>query len=194
MTELLLGGCLGANQSLSRSLARLPWARWPWPLVPVKDQPSCCLRRCRGTSPSRPRRRQCESDFGIACYTPAQYEQAYGTNQLYSHGVTGAGETIVLVDSFGSPTIQNDLAEFDAETCLPAPPSFKVIPALDGPIPPYDPNNSDMGGWAIETSLDVEMAHEMAPGARPRTRRDTGQRDRGHHRPAADDDRQSGTW
>jgi subtilase family serine protease len=47
---------------------------------------------------------------------------------------------------------------------LPAPPSFNVIhPA--GNLPRYDPGNSDMVGWASETTLDVEYAHAIAPGA-----------------------------
>ena len=32
-------------------------------------------------------------------------------------------------------------------------------------MPAYDPNNSDMVGWAGETTLDVEYAHAIAPGA-----------------------------
>ena len=32
-------------------------------------------------------------------------------------------------------------------------------------MPAYDPSNYDMGGWAVETTLDVEYAHTMAPGA-----------------------------
>ena len=32
-------------------------------------------------------------------------------------------------------------------------------------MPPYDPGNSDMVGWAGETTLDVEYAHAIAPGA-----------------------------
>jgi hypothetical protein len=32
-------------------------------------------------------------------------------------------------------------------------------------VPQYDPINYDMGGWAFETTLDVEYAHAMAPGA-----------------------------
>ena len=32
-------------------------------------------------------------------------------------------------------------------------------------MPAYDPNNSDMVGWAGETTLDVEYAHAVAPGA-----------------------------
>ena len=32
-------------------------------------------------------------------------------------------------------------------------------------MPAYDPNNTDMVGWAGETTLDVEYAHAVAPGA-----------------------------
>ena len=32
-------------------------------------------------------------------------------------------------------------------------------------MPPWDPNNSAMLSWAGETTLDVEYAHSMAPGA-----------------------------
>ena len=34
----------------------------------------------------------------------------------------------------------------------------------DGPIPAYD-GSTDQGGWALESSLDVEYAHAIAPGA-----------------------------
>jgi subtilase family serine protease len=106
----------------------------------------------------------CEADMGIACYQPFQLQQAYDMNPLYHAGLTGRGKTIVLVDSYGSPTIQSDLGTFDQETNLPAPPSFRIIQPA-GAVPPYDPTNYDMGGWGFETSLDVEYAHAMAPGA-----------------------------
>ena len=85
---------------------------------------------------------------------------------LYSAGLTGKGRTIVLVDSYGSPTIQDDLNTFDQQFGLPAPPSFNIIQP-DGPVPPFDPNDTadNMAGWAEETSLDVEYSHAMAPGA-----------------------------
>jgi subtilase family serine protease len=107
---------------------------------------------------------QCEASFGIACYQPSQIEQAYDMNPLYKAGLTGRGKTIVLVDSYGSPTIQSDLATFDQETGLPAPPSFRIITPAGTP-PPYDQTNYDMGNWGFETSLDVEYSHAMAPGA-----------------------------
>ncbi len=107
---------------------------------------------------------QCEAATGTACYQPYQLEKAYKMNPLYKAGLTGKGKTIVLVDSYGSPTIQSDLATFDQETGLPAPPSLRIIQPA-GQVPAYDPNFYDMGSWGLETSLDVEYAHAMAPGA-----------------------------
>jgi subtilase family serine protease len=107
---------------------------------------------------------QCESAFQVACYEPAQIQQAYNLPVLYGKGVNGKGVTIVIVDSFGSPTIADDLATFDGQFGLPAPPSFKIIrPA--GAIPRYDPSRSQLISWAGETTLDVEYAHTIAPGA-----------------------------
>ena len=106
----------------------------------------------------------CEKDYKVACYIPAQIRQAYDLPALYAKGVTGKGATIVIVDSFGSPTIASDLSAFDKTFGLPAPPSFKII-APAGQIPRFNPANSNMVGWAGETTLDVEYAHTVAPGA-----------------------------
>ena len=106
----------------------------------------------------------CEADFSVACYEPGQIEQAYGLPTLFSSGVDGKGETIVIVDSYGSPTIASDLATFDSTFGLPAPPSFEILQPA-GPVPPYDPTNGTEVGWAFETSLDVEYAHTIAPRA-----------------------------
>ena len=35
-----------------------------------------------------------------------------------------------------------------------------------GNVPPFDPTDSTMVGWAEETTLDVEYAHSIAPGAK----------------------------
>jgi subtilase family serine protease len=105
----------------------------------------------------------CKTDFGISCYTPVQYRTAYDLNPLYSRGITGSGKTIVIVDSYGSPTIQNDLKVFDAQFGFPNP-----VLQIDkfGNVPPFDPTNATEVGWAEETTLDVEYAHSIAPGAR----------------------------
>ena len=108
---------------------------------------------------------QCEALFTAPCYGPDQFQTAYNERPLFNAGITGAGQTIVIVDSFGSPTIKADLAVFDAQYNLPAPPSFKIIQPA-GAVPTYDPTdaNGDVG-WAGETTLDVEWSHSMAPGA-----------------------------
>ncbi len=106
---------------------------------------------------------QCVADFGIRCYTPVQYRLAYDLNSLYSSGVTGRGKTIMIVDSYGSPTIQNDVHVFDQQFGFPDP-DLHIVKA--GVIPPFDPANSTMVNWAEETTLDVEYAHSIAPGAK----------------------------
>ena len=116
------------------------------------------------SSQQPPTTADCQASYQVACYEPAQIQQAYNLPGLYNQGVTGKGATIVIVDSFGSPTIANDLTVFDQQFGLPAPPSFKIIrPA--GAVPRYDSSNSQMFSWAGETSLDVEYAHVVAPGA-----------------------------
>ncbi len=107
---------------------------------------------------------QCRRALGVACYTPTQLQQAYDLPALYRNGHTGAGRTIAVVDSFGSPSIAADLHTFDAAMGLPDPPSIRTI-APAGPLPAFDPTDAEMTGWAYETTLDVEYAHAMAPGA-----------------------------
>ena len=105
----------------------------------------------------------CVAEVGIRCYTPVQYRKAYNLNPLYKQRITGAGRTIVIVDSFGSPTIARDLKTFDAQFGFPDP-HLKI--EKFGRVPPFDPGNSTMVSWAFETTLDVEYAHSIAPGAR----------------------------
>ncbi len=93
----------------------------------------------------------------VPCYDPQQIRTAYDVPK----GLTGAGETIVIIDAFGSPTIANDLGLFDAIFGLPDP-TLNVINPF-GAV--FDPTNPDDVGWSGEVSLDVEWAHAIAPGA-----------------------------
>jgi subtilase family serine protease len=108
---------------------------------------------------------QCEQSLHIACYSPAQFQQAYDLAPLYQQGDNGSGETIVIVDSYGFQNIRSELATFDKGFGLPAPPSFNII-RPSGKVPAFDPTkHPQMVGWAQETSLDVEYSHAIAPGA-----------------------------
>jgi subtilase family serine protease len=105
---------------------------------------------------------QCEQRFRIACYGPAQLQRAYDLDPLFADGNDGRGETIAIIDSFGSPTVAHDLDVFDTTYGLPKPKLTISQPA--GAVPPYDGSPTRVG-WAGETELDVEWAHAMAPAA-----------------------------
>jgi subtilase family serine protease len=106
---------------------------------------------------------QCEAVFQIRCYVPDQVEAAYSLPALYRSGITGKGRTIVVVDAFGSPTIADDLLQFDQYLGLGTPP-LRIVKF--GHVPTFNPGNGDMIGWANETTLDVEYAHAGAPNAK----------------------------
>ena len=78
-----------------------------------------------GTQP--PTDAQCRAQTGAPCYSPQEMHRAYGLNPVLNAGNTGVGQTIVLIDSFGSPPALSDLQTFDAGYGLPDPPSFKVL-------------------------------------------------------------------
>ena len=99
----------------------------------------------------------------LYCYEPVAIRAAYGVNSLLNNGAAGAGQTIVILDAFGSPTIQADLKAFDDLFGIPAPPSFNIV-TMPG-TPPFDPTDNNIVGWTAEISLDVEWAHAIAPAA-----------------------------
>lgn len=102
------------------------------------------------------------ANLDTAVYTPQQYRAAYGIQPLLNQGHDGTGQTIVLVESYGAPDLQNTVDTYDQRYHLP-PVNLRVLAPL-GTVP-FDPNNGEMTGWAGETILDVEMAHVVAPGA-----------------------------
>jgi subtilase family serine protease len=107
---------------------------------------------------------QCLRGTGLACYSPQQIQRAYHLGPLYAKGFNGKGTTIVVVDPFGSPTIGYDVGVFDQAFGLPDPPAFRVLQPV-GPVPPFNPKSKEMVDKAGETTLDVEWAHAIAPGA-----------------------------
>ena len=92
-------------------------------------------------------------DATVSGFSPAQIREAYDINQL---GSSGAGKTIAIIDAYGSPTITSDLQAFDQQFGLPA--ANLTIAYPNG-------KPSTNAGWALETSLDVEWAHSIAPAA-----------------------------
>jgi subtilase family serine protease len=106
---------------------------------------------------------ECRAKHNTPCYSPQEMWNAYNLTSLLNAGYNGAGQTIVIIDSFGSPTLTQDLYSFDQGYGLPDPPSLQIYTPL-GTVP-FDPTNTDQSGWAFETTLDVEWAHAIAPRA-----------------------------
>ncbi|HEY1603438.1 MAG TPA: proprotein convertase P-domain-containing protein [Pirellulales bacterium] len=102
-------------------------------------------------------------------FQPAQIRHAYGFDQVsVSGGIVGdgSGQTIAIVDAYDTPNILSELQAFDAQFGIPDPPSFKRV-AQDGSTnyPPVDPRGAGVNNWELETALDVEWSHALAPGA-----------------------------
>ncbi|MBV8695505.1 MAG: S53 family peptidase [Chloroflexi bacterium] len=83
-----------------------------------------------------------------------QLRKAYGVDQLTS---LGQGVTIAIVDAYGNPNAQADLNQYDATYGLPATTITVVYPQGR----PQTVNS----GWALESDLDLQMAHAIAPRA-----------------------------
>jgi hypothetical protein len=108
-------------------------------------------------------------------YAPAQLRQAYGFNQIpLPAGKTfddaGGGQTIAIIDGLDDPYVVADLQKFDEAFNIggaahdPTSTSFfKVVNENGGTTLP-DPDNGQID-FGLETALDVEWAHAMAPGA-----------------------------
>ena len=105
----------------------------------------------------------CPSSVGPNCITPYDLRVAYSVQSLLTKGYTGKGQTIVDIVSYGSPTLQQDMDTFDQQFGLP-PITLKILSPL-GTQPIDHPSANDVGGWAEETTLDVQIIHAIAPDA-----------------------------
>jgi hypothetical protein len=85
-------------------------------------------------------------------YAPAQIRHAYGLDQL---NVTGVGQKIAIVDAYGNQNIKSDLTNFSNTFGLKTA-TVTVLGSNSG---------GNGNGWDLETSLDVEWAHVVAPDA-----------------------------
>ena len=119
--------------------------------------------------------------LGRRCFTASAMENSYNLPSLYALGDEGQGVTIAIIDSFGSPNIASDLANFDTQMNLPhmcgepgqacgaGIPTFQHVfwnGKTEVKAPPagsHSPGNQARTTWTIETSLDVEWAHAIAP-------------------------------
>lgn len=133
-------------------------------------------------SETPPTEAQCFAAYPVhrRCFRPQAIQASYNLGPLYEAGKNGRGTTIAIVDSFGSDTIAHDLHVFnqafglqpmcgeEGVTCTSDKPTFSQLHLFG--TPPTTPipgigttGQEDHTLWALEVSLDVEMAHAMAP-------------------------------
>jgi subtilase family serine protease len=104
----------------------------------------------------------------LHCYIASDIRQAYGVDQLPEKG---EGQTIVLVDSYGSPQAADELQNFhDAFMPGEPQPNFDQVFPLGRPDYKKAAGNGQSGpasaaGWAGEAALDVQWAYAIAPRA-----------------------------
>jgi kumamolisin len=106
---------------------------------------------------------------GYAYETPASLSCVYvlvsptaGCNpNTVSTSATGGTKAIAIVDAYDDPFAGPDLAYYSSQFALPFNPTQLQVVYEDGLVPAVDTT----GGWEVEESLDIEMAHAMAPNA-----------------------------
>ncbi len=110
------------------------------------------------------------------CYTPQQIRSAYGVDGVAPvNGMPnyGQGQTIVLVDSYGSPTAASDLQTFHDTffPTFPNPDFNQVFPQGNPQFKNTCTSSKGKSGpcaaanWSGEATLDIEWAYSIAPEA-----------------------------
>jgi subtilase family serine protease len=120
---------------------------------------------------------------GRRCFTPTSMQASYNLAPLYAANNEGQGVTIAIIDSFGNPNMASDLGNFNTQmglphmcgepgvTCTAGMPTFQHVfwnGKTQVKAPPPGSNGTGTQArnlWALETSLDVEWAHAIAPKA-----------------------------
>jgi subtilase family serine protease len=96
--------------------------------------------------------------------TPGDITTFYGSGSVNGNSVDGTGVTIAIIDENIDPNVQSDLNAFDTHWSLPSTTINEYAVDVGSSTPVNDVAGSD-GNDALETDLDVEFAHAMAPGA-----------------------------
>jgi fibronectin type 3 domain-containing protein len=103
-------------------------------------------------------------------FGPAAVKGAYGVSSLGLSNTDGTGVTVAIVDAYGDfnssmvDEIQSDLQSFSSTYGLPFNAANSASPTLSEAFPDGAPSASN-SNWALETALDVEWVHAIAPGA-----------------------------
>jgi len=104
----------------------------------------------------------CNHDFGsYYVFCPSGLQGAYQTSQILNAN-GGKGTVIAIVDAYAYSSAESNLAQFNSDMGLPACTTGNgCFTSVN--LSPYDGSGS---GWDLESMLDLESAHGMAPNAK----------------------------
>lgn len=100
--------------------------------------------------------------LGPQGFTPADLQAAYHIDPEL-----GDGATVAVVDAFGYPKLESDLATYRSQFGLPpctiASGCLRIVneTGTDSPLP--DPPSGEAEDWTVETALDVDMVSAACP-------------------------------
>jgi subtilase family serine protease len=129
--------------------------------VALQGHPRYVQRVNQLANPSGTVRFTCQLTSPAGCYGPDQLRAAYGVQPLLDQGIDGSGRTIVIVDAYGSPTLLTDLHTWGTTWGVPDP-----VVQVHTPFGIDPTGTANAFGWGVETSLDVQWAHAIAPKAK----------------------------
>jgi subtilase family serine protease len=120
-------------------------------------------------APATPGTATCFAKIRVVAGTHTAAQSGYGPADLtsaYAVPAGGAGRTIAIVDAYGAPTVEADLAvyrqTYGLPACTTANGCLRVVNQAGDASPLPAPDQ----GWAAETSLDVDMASAICPSCR----------------------------
>lgn len=92
----------------------------------------------------------------ICDYLPQQLWAAVGLDDVFANGYNGKGQTIVLVEGYGYPTMQSDANAFYTLAGLPLLTSsnFRILYPEGKP----NPQAGILTGWNVEIALDMDWS------------------------------------
>jgi subtilase family serine protease len=95
-----------------------------------------------------------------SAFVPSQIRHAYGFDQIANQG---AGQTIGIVDAYDDANAEADLGVFSKKFGLPA-----CTTANGCFLKTYESSRKPVANanWSVETSLDIQWAHAIAPQAK----------------------------
>jgi subtilase family serine protease len=105
-----------------------------------------------------------DTSSSLVCdYLPHQLWAVLGLTQIFKAGYTGKGQTIVLVEGYGYPTMVQDANAFYKMANLPqlTKSNFNIVYPEGKP----NPELGIISGWNVEVALDMDSSHTVAPEA-----------------------------